>query len=377
MLKHPNVICSPRMISTGHQDFRSQAWSEIATQFVDIFEGRRVNGVINCRILSQLNVSKELQPWVDLAERLGSLQSQLLGSNLHSIQVCLRGPRVRDTTGILSSAALKGALSSMATGVINYVNAPLLAREFGLNVSEVVEGTKGRFPNSLSVIFHTDTGSHELVGTVNNNWPRVVQVNDYAIELSAQGHTCWFTNLDKPGVIAAICAQLASNGLNVASFSLGRAEAGGTAIGVLEVDSPVPEEVLFQLTSIPNVMSAQTTSLPRVDSGSDVLRLSGKPAARPRITKFATPIKKSAHVALKQFLQGKPREQGLVGPASVMEVLADTKRLLQIPPTYQLFLTVSHFCTLALSTIHMLPRSGSQRARLSICLHVRDPVAQN
>ncbi len=123
-----------------------------------MFEGRRVVGVVNSKVLDAHSTQKEVHGWLELAERLGSLQSQLLRSNLLRCSVVTRGPLLHTHLGLVVAATLKGVLKHMVTDVVNYVNAPVLAQEFGLKIEESHSNEPSKYLNSISITFHSDEG---------------------------------------------------------------------------------------------------------------------------------------------------------------------------------------------------------------------------
>jgi len=207
LLQHPAIICTPHL-GASTEEAQEKVAQEIATQFVDALEGRRLAGVVNSRILTELHARREIHPFVELSERIGSLQAQLLAGNLQKITLTTRGSNLKDSTGILTAAALKGILSQITEENVNFVNAPALAQEFGLKIDEVHETVPSIYGSSVSMTFHTDHETLKLVGTVGaNDKPRLVQIDDYNVELSMAGRTLFFSNQDKPGVMGKICTS--------------------------------------------------------------------------------------------------------------------------------------------------------------------------
>ncbi len=205
LFKHPNVIATPHLgASTG--EAQDKVAKEIATHIANAFEGRAVAGVVNSRLLSEMHARKELHPWFELAERLGSLQAQLLShGKVKSIQLKTRGPLLKDTRQLLKTAILKGLLTPLTSVPVNMINAPTIAQDMGLEVNENHELLSSVHTNSVTVIVTTETGSKKLVGTCNpSGAPRLVQFDDFQIDLSPEGVALFWTNNDRPGFIAAI-----------------------------------------------------------------------------------------------------------------------------------------------------------------------------
>jgi phosphoserine aminotransferase len=263
LFKHPNVIATPHLgASTG--EAQDKVAKEIATHVVNAFEGRAVAGVVNSRLLAEMHARKELAPWIELAERLGSLQSQLLSHGaIKSIVIRTRGTLLKDTRSLLKTGVLKGLLAPLQSGTVNMINAPTIADEMGLEVHESHENASSVHTNSLTVTVFTETGKKKLVGTCTNSGaPRLVQFDDFQIDLAPEGVALFWTNNDRPGFIAAIAKVLADHGVNIASFALGRQVSGGMAVGAVAIDSKISQHVIEKIRVIPGLETIRMTELP-------------------------------------------------------------------------------------------------------------------
>jgi phosphoserine aminotransferase len=342
LLQHPNVICTPHL-GASTEEAQEKVAKEIASQFVDAFEGRRYAGIVNAKILSLLHERKDLMTWVDLAERMGSLQAQLLaGAALKSVTLATRGTLLKDATQVLTSAALKGILSVTVSDPVNYVNANLLAEEFGLRVRQVHESKGSIHGNSVTIIFHTDQGDRKFVGTcrgAGGNQPRIVQVNRSQMELIPEGTSIFFTNVDKPGLMGRVCTILGEDNINISGFHLARETEGGRATGVVSVDSQPPAELLAKLREVPLMISVTMAHLPRFDQGHDYLAKEYRPTTRPRNPHFGSgPTSKYPGYSLSQLSSrslGRSHRSKL-GKSMLAEVIEDSKSILKMPKDYRL-----------------------------------------
>lgn len=153
---HPNVVISPHL-GASTTDAQERVARAVAENMADILDGGRFVGVVNAPDLGAVAASPHMVPYIMLAERLGSMQAQLLKSNkMNGITVNLRGKDVADGkfTDIVKSAVLKGALGELVSQPVTYVNALSVAEELGLrvlvNMSEKTESGSG-YMNSLAV----------------------------------------------------------------------------------------------------------------------------------------------------------------------------------------------------------------------------------
>jgi D-3-phosphoglycerate dehydrogenase len=160
----------------------------------------------------------------------------------------------------LTAAALAGILGSMIEGA-NMVNAPLLARERGIDVAETVHDRPSEYQTLVRLTVTTDEQARSLAGTLfAGARPRIVEIKGIRVEADFARHMLYVTNQDKPGFIGRFGATLAEAGINIATFHLGRAEQGGDAICLVSVDDPVPETVLWCVRDLPLVMQATSLS---------------------------------------------------------------------------------------------------------------------
>ena len=144
---------------------------------------------------------------------------------------------------------------------INMVNAPIAARDHGIDVAETVHDRRQRIPDAGAR--HGGDGSTHRVRLPARcspaRRPRIVEIKGIKVEADFAPHMLYVTNQDKPGFIGRFGATLAGAGINIATFHLGRASQGGDAICLVSVDGDVPEDVLSMVRTLPLVV--QATSL--------------------------------------------------------------------------------------------------------------------
>ena len=139
----------------------------------------------------------------------------------------------------------------------NMVNAPVLARERGIEVAETVHDRPSEYQTLVRISVTTDKQVRTLAGTLfAGSKPRLVDLKGIHVEADFGRHMLYVTNQDKPGFIGRFGATLAGAGINIATFHLGRAEAGGDAICLVSVDERVPEDVLAMVRTLPLVVQA-------------------------------------------------------------------------------------------------------------------------
>lgn len=144
---------------------------------------------------------------------------------------------------------------------VNMVNAPLVAKARGIEVSEVTNERTGDYNTLLRVTLVTEQRTRSVAGTLfGGDKPRVVEIKGIPIEAELGSHMLYVTNQDKPGFIGALGSLLGDKGVNIATFHLGRAEAGGDAILLTQVDQPLTDAILEAVRSLPHVVQAKSLS---------------------------------------------------------------------------------------------------------------------
>ena len=163
-------------------------------------------------------------------------------------------------TKALSSALLAGILKPMLEDV-NMVSAPTLAQERGIAIEETKRGQDGAYETYIRLTVQTDRQARSVAGTVfSDGKPRIIQVKGINTEAEFSPHMLYITNDDKPGLIGALGTLFGEANVNIASFFLGRDKPGGDAIAILQVDDPVPEDVLAKVNALPQVHQAKALS---------------------------------------------------------------------------------------------------------------------
>lgn len=188
-----------------------------------------------------------------LAEALGSLVGQLAHGNLEKISIEREGAAAELNGKPITGAVLAGFMRRYSDSV-NMVNAPYLAKERGLEVSEVRQSREGAFNTLIRVTVQTAEGPRSVAGTLfGNDAPRLVEIFGIGIEAELSGHMLYVVNDDKPGFIGRIGTLLGSHDINIGTFNLGRREAGGEAVLLLSLDQKIPDDVITQATEIEGV----------------------------------------------------------------------------------------------------------------------------
>jgi D-3-phosphoglycerate dehydrogenase len=206
------------------------------------------------------DVMDRLQPYLNLAEKLGSMMGQLLTAN-HDVDIHYSGYIGKFDTRPLTHAVLKGILGSFSDEPVNWVNAPALAQERGIKVSEITTDSEGDFAGLIKVKIRDFTeGPSEIWGTVYEKaYPRIVRMGNIYMDAVPEGPMIVIQNIDRPGVIGHVGTTLGRHNINIGRFQLGRSE--NRAICLVSIDTPADEVVLTEIMSMKEILSAKQVFL--------------------------------------------------------------------------------------------------------------------
>ncbi|HYQ87705.1 MAG TPA: phosphoglycerate dehydrogenase [Bacteroidota bacterium] len=260
LVQHPRVVVTPHL-GASTEEAQEKVAIQIAHQVVDALLGRGMAGSVNADAISAA-MKVEVRPFLLLAEKLGRLLAQLKTGTLKSLTVSVGGEFLRDSLPALSAAVLKGAFERVLFEPVNYLNAPLIARERGIGVHLLQEGGHDIYGQLLSVQYQTDTETRRFSGTVFGEKDlRIVGIDGFRFEIKPYGHLLLYYNVDRPGMLASVSAILAKATINIGGLSLGRFEAGAKALTIISIDSPAPSDVVGQIALIDGVSDVKMIEL--------------------------------------------------------------------------------------------------------------------
>jgi D-3-phosphoglycerate dehydrogenase len=260
LLQLDRVICTPHLgASTGEAQVNVAV--AIAQQVADFLCRGIIQNAVNVPSLSP-EVLQVLRPYLLLAEKLGALQAQLTTEPPLEVAVQATGEVAEREVRSLAAAVLRGLLGHLLESGVNYVNAPAIARERGIKVIEARAAQTGDYLNSLSVKIRTASRTVAVQGAVfGADTVRVVKIDGFRMEAVPEGHILMLHNRDVPGVVGRVGTLLGERGINIAGIELGRERVGGMALSLIHVDEPVSPEVLAELRTLPQIVSAQVLRL--------------------------------------------------------------------------------------------------------------------
>ncbi len=262
LAKHPNVIATPHL-GASTEEAQEKVAIQIAEQIADALKDRGIVGAVNAAAL-QAGVPNEIKPYLTLAEKLGSLQAQVMNGKLKELTIEVRGELLHKYSELLKAGVLRGLLSTLIQihETINYINAPVVAQSLGVRVSEKKEADAENYTNLLTISYTTDSEERSFAGTVfGGKYLKIVRLDKYYLEGTPEGTFLYYTNIDRPGMLAKVGTILAEANINIAGLSLGRSGVGERALTVVSVDNPIPDTVLQKVASLDGVFNAKVVTL--------------------------------------------------------------------------------------------------------------------
>lgn len=368
LVAHPNVVSTPHL-GASTKEAQLAVARDVAQQIADALDGTKYVGVVNASNL-EYSSRPDLLPFLSLAERLGSLQAQLVqpSAKVTGITVKLNGSRFHDASvvDVVQAAAVRGFLQALLPDEsVNVVNTGMLAESLGLTVKTVTHtSSDANYSNLITVELTTDSeevgpatdadesGSPSVLsGTVfNEREGRLVRVGGYSCDVVPAGNVLLFNNKDKPGVLRSIMGVLGEAGVNIANFGLGRHQVGGEALGIIITDEAVPDAAMDRIRKVDAVRNVRAASVPEglptpgsKDSGGADPSMgvpaaaARRPAHRPTSAQFGSgPTKKRPGWSLSGLVDaalGRSHRSAL-GKAKLQRAIEETKEILEVPDDY-------------------------------------------
>ena len=253
------VVATPHL-GASTSEAQENVALQVAEQISDYLLTGAITNALNMPSISAAEAHK-VKPWIALAEKLGGFAGQITGTSLTAVDILYEGTPADLNTRALTQAALAGLLMPIMSGV-NMVNAPVVAKDRGIKVSETRRHAEGIYEGFIKLVVTVvdasgATSTRRASGTVSNGRPRLIQIKDIAVDAEFAPHMFYIVNEDKPGFIGRLGTMLGEAKVNIANFTLGRSAPGRDAICLVEVDGPVPEDVIAAVTKLPVVKYAK------------------------------------------------------------------------------------------------------------------------
>jgi D-3-phosphoglycerate dehydrogenase len=256
----PEVILTPHLgASTAEAQINVAV--DVAKEMVRALKGKAFKNAVNMTPLRP-ELLAQLEPYLDLAQRLGSMAAQLSPGGIGRIEVTYSGELGEMEVAPLTTSLLMGVLRPPYGDEVNMVNAGYLAKKRGITVKEIRADSPEDYTNLISITTHSAKGTHQLAGSLfARNEARVVQVEGYHVDVIPQGYLLMINHHDRPGIIGEVGTLLGKAGINIATMQVGRREIGGDAVMILSIDSQLSAELLAKIGEIQGIRDARLVNV--------------------------------------------------------------------------------------------------------------------
>ncbi len=260
LLGIPNVITTPHL-GASTEEAQVNVAIDIAEQIVDVLSGKPARAAVNMPSVSP-DVMARIEPYLYLAEKIGSLHAQLTSSSISEVEVVYAGDFDALPTVHLTRAVLKGLLEPVIPESVNYVNAPALAAARGIKITESRTVSSDGQGCVITVRKRGGSGEREICGTVfSKDNVRILYIDGYRVDIRPSGPMLVTKHTDRPGIIGKVGTLLGNEGVNIAGMHVGRESEGRGAVMVLKLDTPVPDAVLEQIRRIDGMETVRQVAL--------------------------------------------------------------------------------------------------------------------
>lgn len=255
------TLCTPHL-GASTEEAQTQVAMEAVQLVVNYLTTGEIRHAVNVAALDPKTLNN-LRGFLDVAYRLGLTLAQLHQGNASKCHLIYQGEVVDKDTKLLSAAFCVGLIEHALAEEVNIINAELLLQDRGLELSEEIRRDKGPFTSSILASVETEHQTHTVGGTTfGNDMPRLFRVDDFRLEAYLDGVLLVFHHTDTPGMIGTIGTILGNHQVNIAQMAVGRAERGGEAVGVLNLDSPPPATAMKEVLDHPEIITAEVIELP-------------------------------------------------------------------------------------------------------------------
>ena len=250
------VICTPHL-GASTLEAQENVALQVADQMSDFLTTGAVSNAINMPSISA-SEAPVLKPFTKVSEQLGLFVGQLMPSDYHEISIDYVGDVSNYNCSPITSAAVAGILNASFPD-INMVSAPSIARDKGIAITETKKDEYSAYESYIRINLLSKKETFSIGGTTfSDGKPRIVQINGINLEAELMANMLYVTNNDVPGLIGSLGNILGNEGINIASFNLGRTAPLKDAMALIGIDSPVNEKVISEVKKLDSVVNVKS-----------------------------------------------------------------------------------------------------------------------
>lgn len=255
-----NLVTTPHLAAST-EEAQLRVAVDVAEQIRDVLAGGSARSAVNLSYVPP-QMLHELRPFVGLCERMGCFLYSLLGGKVKAIEVLYRGKLAALDVDLLTKAAVKGVLAVGSPETVNFVNAPLVAQERGVEVRESKSASSSTYSSVVELKLETDKGVLTGIGAMfEDDQPRLVSLDGLGLSVILSGHKLITWQTDEPGVVGRVGSLLGEVDVNIAEMQVGRGTPRAKAIMVMAIDDAPSSEALERIEKLPGIERARFVTL--------------------------------------------------------------------------------------------------------------------
>ncbi len=254
------VICTPHL-GASTLEAQTNVAVQVAEQIIAYLKNGTIINAVNVPAVSG-ELLEKIGPLLTLTDRMGCLLAQLATGPVKEVVIEYAGDFQDLDLSPVTTAVLKGLLTPMIKDDVNFVNAEVLAKERGLKVTATTVAESDEYTNLITVRAHYDGGKSKVAGTIfGQKDPRLVNINNFRLELHPLGRFILIHNHDKPGAIGSIGTLLGDHKINISKMRVGQEEGGDKTMIFLRTDDPISDDIMAKLADLPLIISVRAFEL--------------------------------------------------------------------------------------------------------------------
>jgi len=254
LLEMENVIATPHL-GASTREAQTNVALQVAEQVLKVLNGEPVCYAVNVPVEMPESMA-DVEPFMPLMELMGSFYTQYFGGPIKEIEIRYSGEIAEKSLSALTTSCLNGMLQVIMGDQVNHVNAPMLAKNRGIKFKEVYTSSVENFTNLITMEVKSNDDTHTISGTLfNQDDMRIVQIDQYHIEVLPSPHILVCKYADLPGIIAQMTTILGEEEINIAGMQVGREIVGGEAMMVLQLDDPISKRTIDKISKVDQITS--------------------------------------------------------------------------------------------------------------------------
>lgn len=254
LLTLDNIVATPH-IAASTKEAQRDAAIIVANEVIEVLKGGAPKNVLNMPVVDQKTYEK-MKPYVNLCKKLGSFVSQSITGQIKELEIVYCGELSENPNqDILTRTVLQGVLNPVLNDPVNMINAPTIAKERGITITEGKTCDSSGYDSTVKVKVFSDNDEFSVEGA-DLYEPKIIKINNYWVDVKPEGHMFIAKYNDIPGAIGTIGTKLGEKNINIGIMQVGRDIAGGRAIMILTLDQKVPADVMEEVKNLENVFDA-------------------------------------------------------------------------------------------------------------------------